>query len=152
MMINNGHKGMTQSSTFNYNQQLNGFYQPIYPNQQQYDPKYYQNNSYQYANQNGNYQPQPGYVNDKTASSGNQYYPNQVQKTAFMATAKSMKTSQDPNGEEFNRITNYATTSNKVTMSAIQNNSCQQQYSYQNQQQTSYIINPANPNIWYVPQ
>lgn len=92
MMINNGHKGMTQSSTFNYNQP-NAFYQPIYPNQQPYP-----NTSYQYVNQGGNYQPQQNYINDKNMQSNNQFYSNPTQKQTFMANTKSMKTSQDPTG------------------------------------------------------
>lgn len=92
MMINNGHKGMTQSSTFNYNQS-NAFYQPIYPNQQPYP-----NTSYQYVNQGVNYQPQQNYVNDKNMQSNNQFYSNQAQNKMYMANTKSMKTSQDPTG------------------------------------------------------
>lgn len=74
MMINSGHKGMTQSSTFNYNQP-NTIYQPIHPNQQT-DLKYYPNTPYQYVNQNGNYQPQQGYINDRTVQPNNQYFSN----------------------------------------------------------------------------
>lgn len=102
MMINNGHKGMTQSSTFNYNQQ-NAFYQPVYINQQQ-DPKYYVNPSYQYVSQNGNYQTQQNYGNDMNMQPGNQFYSDQGQRNMFMATTKSMKTSQDPAGQDFNRL------------------------------------------------
>jgi len=92
MMINNGHKGLTQSSTFNGYANGNTFYNPqyIYP---QVDQRYGPSSPVQYSTQNGQYLA-PCY--DKPQSS-NAYHSNKSQNNnIFIGNSKSMRSSQDP--------------------------------------------------------
>ncbi len=148
MMINGGHKGMTQSSTFHYN---NGVYQPVFEYPTRMHPSNL-NNSVQYPNQYMNYQPMASFDDKSLPINNTGGYPINTPNNIFLGTAKSMKTSQDPYAQDPHKMKDCYK-SKKVSISAIQSNIFLQ--NNQQNQLPSYYVNSstnASDNFWYAPQ